>query len=161
MVERPEDGQYEIAYREAVRAIEHQDAALDELRSRAGILLAAATIATSFLGGVALDNADPTCWSWVAVAFFVGVTFATGRVLWPVQDWRFVMHADKIVAAYIENDEGALSPSGMHRELALRYATNLEHNEPKLEKLRSWFRAGAGLLATEILFWIIDLATRG
>ena len=161
MAQRPEDGQYEIAYQEAVRAIEHQDAALDELRSRAGTLLAAATIVTSFLGGVALDNADPTCWSWVAVAFFAGVTFATGRVLWPVQDWRFVMNADKIVANYIEGGEAPLSPSGMHRELALRYAANLEHNEPKLERLRWWFQAGAGLLAAEVLFWIIDLATRG
>jgi hypothetical protein len=85
MAQRPEDGQYEIAYREAVRAIEHQDAALDDLRSRAGTLLAAAAIVTSFLGGVALDNADPTCLSWFAVAFFVGVTISTGRVLLPVR----------------------------------------------------------------------------
>jgi hypothetical protein len=40
---------YELAYREAVRALEHQRAAATELQSRAGMLLATASIAVSLL----------------------------------------------------------------------------------------------------------------
>lgn len=41
---------YELAYREAVGALEHQRTAATELRSRAGMLLATASIAVSLLG---------------------------------------------------------------------------------------------------------------
>jgi hypothetical protein len=153
--------QYEIAYREAVRAIEHQDASLDELRSRAGVLIAATAIVTSFLGGQALDDADATCLSWIAMAFFAGAVIATGVVLLPVKGWRFVMEADRIVGDYIESSEGPLSAGKTYRELALRYAANHQTNEPKLERLQWAFRLGIGLLAMEVLFWILDLATRG
>jgi hypothetical protein len=37
---------FELAYREAVRALEHQRAMLTELRSRAGILLATQIVLT-------------------------------------------------------------------------------------------------------------------
>jgi hypothetical protein len=55
MTERDADG-YRLAYDEAVRALTRQQSALDEFRTRAGILLSGAAIATSFLGGQALDT---------------------------------------------------------------------------------------------------------
>jgi len=50
---------YELAYREAVRTLEHQRVELTELRSRAGMLLAAASISLSLLGGEPLRKARP------------------------------------------------------------------------------------------------------
>jgi hypothetical protein len=49
---------YELAYQEALRAITQQQAALESLRGRAGVLLAVAAIVTSFLGGFALGQAS-------------------------------------------------------------------------------------------------------
>jgi hypothetical protein len=49
----PADG-YLLAFEEGVRSLARQKAQLDRMRSRAGILLSAAAIATSFLGGRAL-----------------------------------------------------------------------------------------------------------
>ena len=48
----------ELAYGESVRAIESQAGGLDELRTRTGVLLAAASIVASFLGAEALKAGD-------------------------------------------------------------------------------------------------------
>jgi hypothetical protein len=54
---------YEVVYREAIRALDLQRNAFDTLRARVGFLLSAATIATSFLGGLALrDRSDAGSW---------------------------------------------------------------------------------------------------
>lgn len=53
----PADPQgYELAYVEAKRAFEDQERTVVELRSRAGTLIAAAAITTSFFGGQALSG---------------------------------------------------------------------------------------------------------
>jgi hypothetical protein len=46
----------EIAYQRAVHALGQQEAALNELRSRTGTLLAAEAITTSFLGAAAVQH---------------------------------------------------------------------------------------------------------
>ena len=48
----------QLAYEEAKRAIDRQSSTLDGLRSRAGVLLAAISLATSFVGGLALRSGD-------------------------------------------------------------------------------------------------------
>jgi len=50
-------GQYRLVYQTALRSLEGQEANLDNLRSRVAQLIAAAAIATSFLGGLALTDA--------------------------------------------------------------------------------------------------------
>lgn len=69
-----------VVLAEAVRGMEGQQENLDNLRSRVGILLSAATIATSFLGGIALDD-DQIGWpGLVAVGLFViHLTFGVDR----------------------------------------------------------------------------------
>jgi hypothetical protein len=47
---------YRLAYEEARRALDEQERAVVELRSRAGQLIAAAAITTSFFGGQALRH---------------------------------------------------------------------------------------------------------
>ncbi len=54
---------YELAYREAVRALEHQSTTLTELRGRASMLQAAASIALSLLSGEAFDSVEPVAGS--------------------------------------------------------------------------------------------------
>ena len=47
---------YELAYQEGVRALDEQRVVIDAFRTRAGLLLSAAAIATSFLGRAALQE---------------------------------------------------------------------------------------------------------
>jgi hypothetical protein len=61
-----------LAYESGVRALDKQEALLEELRGRTGILLAASALAASFLGESAFRDA-----SWLAavalVAFVVSI----------------------------------------------------------------------------------------
>ena len=57
---------YELAYAEAQRWLEDQERTVVELRSRAGTLMAAATITTSFFGGQSLIRHDIGASGWVA-----------------------------------------------------------------------------------------------
>jgi hypothetical protein len=59
---------YELAYREAVRALEHQRAEATELRFRAGMLLATASITVTLLGQKAYNGWQPV--TWMAVMCF-------------------------------------------------------------------------------------------
>jgi hypothetical protein len=47
---------YKVVYDEAVRALSEQQAAIESVRSRAGLLLSAAAVTTSFLGAQALQG---------------------------------------------------------------------------------------------------------
>jgi hypothetical protein len=77
----------ELAYVEAVRAIEEQSNVLAGLQTSAGTLLAASSLVTSFLGGRALGN-DFHLWSIVALGAFVATSLLTVGVLWPRHRWR-------------------------------------------------------------------------
>lgn len=71
---------YELAFEEAARALDAQERAVNELRSRAGVLIAAAAITTSFFGSRAITGHQLSTWVWVAVAaFIVGWLFSVFR----------------------------------------------------------------------------------
>lgn len=60
-----------LAYEANLRALDKQESLLDEIRSRAGILLGASSLATSFLGQRAFQGSPAVGWSVVAIAAFV------------------------------------------------------------------------------------------
>jgi hypothetical protein len=115
-----------LAYEEAKRAIDRQSNALDELRGRAGILLAALSLATSFLSGLALSGEDlserPVIAAIVAGAImaFLGAAGACVAVLWPPreEEWVFNLSARAIIR---QLDATAPDEATVHRELALRH----------------------------------------
>jgi hypothetical protein len=63
----------ELAYEQALRAADHQEATLDGLRSRAGTLLAVASLATWFFGVKAIDEASDTWSTAIAIVLFLVV----------------------------------------------------------------------------------------
>jgi hypothetical protein len=58
---------YALAYREARMGLEDQERSVVELRARAGALIAAASIATSFFGGQTLLRHDLSAVAWFAI----------------------------------------------------------------------------------------------
>lgn len=80
-----------MAYREAVRALEHQRAEAAALQSRAGMLLAAASVAVSFgresFGRESFGAARPL--AWLAVLCFVLLSLCVLAVIWPHGDRTF------------------------------------------------------------------------
>lgn len=151
-----------LAYDEAKAAITAQAAALDGLRSRAGTLLAAASLVTSFLGGQVL--AKPQLSSgvvtrpeigtegWFAIAFFVALAVLTLAILWPYQ-WRFVMSAKTILS-----NGGTSTFDASQQELAEFHETNHDLNAEKLDQLFWCFRLACVLLVAETIAWVLDLS---
>lgn len=158
-VEYDERDAYKLAYEEAVRGLAHQQSRLDDFRARAGIVLSAAAIATSLLGGQALDRASPSLWTWLALACFVGVGGFTLMLLWP-QTWMFTAVPRRIIATYIEATDPLPVPR-IHRDLALHMEDSYVSNEIGLERLVLRFRLALALLALEVVAWTIEIATRG
>ena len=149
---------YKLAYDEAVRGLAQQQSRLDDLRARAGILLSAAAIATSLLGGTALDEGNATAWVWGAVACFLGVSGLALVLLLP-RRWEFTAVPRRIIRIYIETDD-PLPVDMIQRDLALHMEDSYVRNEVGLDAMLLRFRIALGLLSLEVIAWTIDIATR-
>jgi hypothetical protein len=153
-----------IIYGASVRSIERQQQALDNLRSRAGTLIAAAAIVTSFLaaealkdpgrGGNAHDHSLQTP-EVIAIGAFVGLALTAMAILWPWK-WTFRVSAKHLLGKYIEVDEPWTSQR-LQRNLALWLERHVVANQSKLDRLFWAFRGGCFLLAVEVVAWLIDL----
>ena len=154
---------YELAYQEARRALDGQESALGAFRTRAGIVLSAAAIVTSFLGGQAIDSSGLDTLEWLAIAAFAVVGLATLCVLWPDDDWQFEAVPNQVIGTYIEREDDVSVPLfAIHRDLALHMENSYTSNEQRrLRPLRWAFRIAVIALVAEVAIWLIELATTG
>ena len=150
---------YELAFEEAARALDAQERAVNELRSRAGVLIAAAAITTSFFGSRGVTGDHLSGWVWAAVGTFIVVGGCVLLVLWPRSDWSFSASAADIIAEYIEPDPVALPD--VYRDLALHRAAAYDRNARQLGRLFTVFRVGLVVLVVEVAAWVVALAERG
>jgi hypothetical protein len=150
------DAAYELAYQEAIRGLSDLRSLFDSIQTRTGTLLAAAAIATSFLGGQSLKDTGPTVWSWIAIACFGGVVLLAILALSRPKPVTAAIPSS-LIQTYIE--EGPPLPLPMiHRDLSLYMeATYLEDTEA-VNRLRRLFEAAAILLLLEVVAWVVDLA---
>jgi hypothetical protein len=158
VVPEPDPRAYELAYEEGVRALSQQQAVVDNFRTRAGILLSAAAIATSFLGGQALREGSFSAWSWLAVAAFAGVALLALLILWPRRDWEFVAAPRRLIGTYVETAD-PLPLEQIHRDLALHMENSYDENASRLQAMIGYFRGASILLAVEVVLWIVDIAS--
>lgn len=150
-------GAYLLAFEEAKRALDEQERAVFELRSRAGQLIAGAAIATSFFGGQALHH-QLHAMGWVAVACFVALSVAVLAILWPRRDWEFNLSPAQFINIYVEPvDAEPLDLPSIHRDLALHMGNSAASNRRQLRWLTGAFRVGAVLLVAEVVAWVIVL----
>ncbi len=139
---------YELAYREGLRVLSEQGMVRDALRTGAGLLLSAAAIATSFLGGAALES-TPSWPSWVAIGAFVLLGVGVVLVLWPSRDdGRFARPA-LLVQTYADSE--SLELALVHRDLALHMDSSCLADLEQLERLITIFRGCSMLLLIEIV----------
>jgi hypothetical protein len=158
-----------IIYAESVRLLEGQSSSLDELRGRAGTLLAAASVVTAFLAPAAVKTTTVTArgisdagvhfssLAWAATGSFVAGTIAALVVLWPYTwTWAHNTHdlMDKFLDPACQRDEEEL-----YYHLAYYNETHHSANGRKMKRLYLSFEGGCILLAGEIGFWIASIAT--
>jgi hypothetical protein len=147
---------YKVAYDEAVRALSEQQATIDSFRNRAGLLLSAAAVTTSFLGAQALDGGSLSLFSWLALISFVAVAAASLAILWP-REWDATANPRDVIKGYIESAE-PVSIEELHRELAFHMRGSYLGNREDLRKLIVFFQVASVLLAVEVSFWIVAIA---
>lgn len=148
---------YQVAYEEAVRALSEQQAVIDSFRTRAGLLLSAAAITTSFLGAQALNGGNSNIAAWLALFGFVGVAAISLAILWP-RRWEFTANPRALIQTYIEAEEP--SPiDELHRDLSLHMHNSYVENRHGLEQLAVFFQIASGLLTMEVILWIIAIAS--
>jgi hypothetical protein len=158
------DSPIPLAYAEAVRATATQAGSVDQMRARAGTLLAAGSLVSAFLGGQALAGpslvngavvrADIGSAGWVAIGCFVAIFLVCGVILWPYT-WEF----SQLPSGLIENYEAdsSIRLVDAQRDLALHLEESLEKNERILVGLGYAFGVGMLLLVAETLAWLIEL----
>jgi hypothetical protein len=155
-VTTPDLEAYAIVFDEAKRALEHQSGSIDELRGRAGVLFGAASIAASFLGGIALDDGTTGTAGIVGIIAFVAVGVLSSVILWPY-DWRFIFSAEVLISGWVE----AVPPAGLaelRRDLARLMEGNRAANQRKLGWLWKGYQAGILTLMLMIGAWMLELA---
>ncbi len=158
MAAADKDIPYRIAYDEAVRALSQQESIVDSLRTRAGLLLSAAAITTSFLGAQALGDGGTSVVTWLALASFVGLAIAALATLWPHR-LEFTANPANVIESYIETSE-PLSVAEIHRDLSLHMHSSYDANLAHLQRLASRFRLAGVLLTAEVILWIVDLTSK-
>jgi hypothetical protein len=149
---------YALAFDEAGRALDGQERTVNELRSRAGVLIAAAAITTSFFGARAV-NQDLSTMVWLATGAFACIGISVLFVLWPRSNWEFSASATDLIATYIETEVRASLPR-IHRDLALHRSASYDRNATQLRVLFGAFRVGLILLVVEVGAWMVALSER-
>lgn len=143
---------------EARRAISVQVGQLDELRSRTGLLLAAAALSGSFLGSTAASGGiSLTIWGGVAViAFVVGVASCM-VVLWPPKDdaWTFVTGPKQLIEDWVKTERPDLS---MQIFLAECLEGHYDANKERLDGLYRWFQVAAFSVGASVILGCVQLA---
>jgi hypothetical protein len=151
------DGDFErLAYETALRTLDKQEGLLNEIRARTGALLAAASLAASFLGRPAFDAGN----RWLLVAALVAFAVAAGAalyVLMPKRDLVFTSSGSAVFEAlYAFKDD---MPE-VHRRLAYDFDRFWDENDRVLAPLFLWFRRAGVALALEIVLLLAAVSGR-
>jgi hypothetical protein len=152
---------HRLAYEASVRAIDDQARVLEDLRSRAATLVAAAALVTGFLGEAVLTRADEIAaisWTGAAIGAFIVTAAAAFAILWPVHV-RFSVSARDILGL-VEQRAAAKRPIGAAEalsELALRLELMYDGNSRRVRQLLWVFRGAILFLSIEVAAWAVAL----
>ncbi len=138
----------ELAYHAALRALDKQEDVLDELRARTGVLLAASSLGTSFLGRSALDDA-PRAVVVLALAAFATTIAASVYILLPKKHtFFFSLSGTAILEELYEFRD---DPDEVRRRLTYDLQRFWERNDDAIQTLFWSFRIAAVALVVDIV----------
>lgn len=137
-----------LAYEVAVRGLDKQEGLLEELRARTGVLLAASSLAASFLGQQAFREPGPRGLAIAALAAFVVSIGASVFILLPKKNLIFAEAGTGLYEGlYAVRDDMA----EVYRRLAYDLDRFWESNDEKISWLTRSYTVAAAALVTEIL----------
>jgi hypothetical protein len=153
MHESDDEQRARLAYEASLRALDQQRRSLEEIRSRTGVLLAAASVSASFLGSKALDHHASLVLTYAALALFV-IAFLLGIFTLVLDEGiAFTLSGSLLHARLAGIDDRA----GQYRYVADWLMTIWTHNDSTIRRLDLRIRCMAGTLAIQMVLWTISL----
>jgi hypothetical protein len=143
----------QIAYEASQRALDKQERLLDEIRSRTGLLLAASSLAASFLGRPALE-AEPASLAVLALVAFLLSIATSIYVLLPKRNLVFSLIGSTLYEALYEF---RADTADVHRRLAYQLDRFWVANDTEVQRILWAFRISATGLALEIVLLLTGL----
>jgi hypothetical protein len=144
----------EISYQSAVHALARQEAALNELRSRTGTLLAAEALTTSFLGAAAIQEGTLTLPGRLAIACFGASLGIALLILVPWRDLQFSLSGPLLyesLRACGEDEEE------VYRRAARWLEVLWSRNRAAIAHLYPLFTVSVAALVLELMLWALAL----
>jgi hypothetical protein len=144
----------EIAYQRAVHALGQQEAALNELRSRTGTLLAAEALTTSFLGAAAVQHSALDLPGRLAITCFAVSLCVALSILLPWRGLRFSLSGLRLYESLhaLGEDEEEI-----HRRTAYWLEELWARNEAVMARLYPLFSMSVAVLVLELMLWAAAL----
>lgn len=144
----------EFSYRLTAEALREQERAVAALRTRAGVVLAAASVSGSFLA-TKVSHGSLDVWAVLALVTFVACVAAAVYVLLP-HKLVFAFRGQALLAA--SDHEGIDDVSEAYRAAGIWIGPMLESNRDRIAELSDWFTISCALLTAEVILWTISLA---
>jgi hypothetical protein len=152
------DARVKLAYDESIRGLNMRSTAVDELRSPTGVLIAAATVASAFLGSAALARHPASYWANIlGLLTLIAVIGLSLGVLWPSEDWEFVYDPEVLDEDYFV---GEVDVTEMCRAMSLGNAGSHQKNQEKLNGRFKLFRFASVALLIDVLLWLVGIGIR-
>ena len=145
----------ELTYDLSLRSLAQQEASLNELRSRTGVLLAATAIAIALLGGRSLDDGARTALDLAGVALAVVSFLLSVFILAPKQ--RYIATADAAAVHEYLRQKGADVTEAMER-LVYSNREVWEENQAIVDGLVRAYRWACLTLVGAVVLWSTALA---
>lgn len=135
-------------------ALAEQERALNALRSRAGTIIAAASISGSFLGAK-VSHGSLDAWAILALIAFI---LCLGSAIWVLLPHSLVFAFRGEALLGISDQQGVEDVAQAYRAAGIWIEPYLDANRDTIGQLSAWFTASCVLLAAEVIFWTISVA---
>jgi hypothetical protein len=144
----------ELALEEARRGLTYQAGSVDELRSRSGILLAAAAITGSFLGSAASNEGDIGVLGIAAIVAFIAAVVSCLYILWP-REWTFVTSPKTLLEDWADTER----EQDIRRFVAEALEDHYDDNKKQTDRLMKWFQFAAISVGLAVILGCLALTT--
>jgi hypothetical protein len=145
----------QLSFEASLRSLDKQERLLDELRARTGLLLAASSLAISFVGRPVFQEADTVVLVLGLLAFAISIA-ASVYVLVP-KPAKFVFSLEGS-AVYEQLFEFEDDLDEVYRRLTYDLDRFWEENDDVMARLLRWFQVAAAALAAEIILLLLSLS---
>jgi hypothetical protein len=145
----------ELSYELTASALAEQERALNALRTRAGTVVAAASISGSFLGAKVGHGSLDALAIFALIAFVLCLGSAI-MVLLP-HELVFAFRGEALLG--ISDQEGVEDITEAYRAAGIWIEPYLDENRDKIASLSSWFTMSCVLLAAEVILWTVSVAS--